>query len=339
ATHQIVGLGAACELAAAALPGEAARLLALRERLWQGLAALGGVHLNGQDAPRVPGILNVSFEGVDGESLVSGLEGLAVSTGAACNSESREPSYVLRALGRDARLAESSLRLSLGRFSSEADVATAVDAVVAQVRRLRALSPAAARAPGGEAAVAGPGEALVSGEGGGPDQAAWVRLELLVAGDTVKDARFQALGCPHTLAVAGWLCERLRGRSRAELVPGTPEEWARAHAVPVEKLGRLLLLEAALRACRLHWPYRATIRGLMAISLTESAADRVKSFLAARGHGMGLRLGVRKTGCSGFAYVINYADGPEPGDAIFEDRGVRVFVDASSLVLIDGTIV
>ena len=76
----------------------------------------------------------------------------------------------------------------------------------------------------------------------------------------------------------------------------------------------------------------------MAISLTESAATRVKTFLAARGPGIGLRLGVRKTGCSGFAYVINYADGPDPGDAIFEDRGVRVFVDASSLKLIDGTI-
>ena len=77
----------------------------------------------------------------------------------------------------------------------------------------------------------------------------------------------------------------------------------------------------------------------MSISLTESAANRVKSFLAARGTGTGLRLGVRKTGCSGFAYVINYADGPQPGDAIFEDRGVRVFVDAASLALIDGTVV
>jgi len=77
----------------------------------------------------------------------------------------------------------------------------------------------------------------------------------------------------------------------------------------------------------------------MAISLTESAATRVKSFLAARGHGIGLRLGVRKTGCSGFAYVINYADKAEPGDARFEDHGVTVFVDGASLALLDGTIV
>jgi iron-sulfur cluster assembly protein len=77
----------------------------------------------------------------------------------------------------------------------------------------------------------------------------------------------------------------------------------------------------------------------MAISLTDSAATRVKAYLAARGHGVGLRLGVRKTGCSGFAYVINYADKADPDDAVFEDRGVRVFVDRSSLSLIDGTVV
>jgi iron-sulfur cluster assembly protein len=77
----------------------------------------------------------------------------------------------------------------------------------------------------------------------------------------------------------------------------------------------------------------------MAISLTESAANRVKSFLATRSAGIGLRLGVRKTGCSGFAYVVNYAESPEPGDAVFEDHGVRVFVDSASLTLLDGTIV
>jgi iron-sulfur cluster assembly protein len=77
----------------------------------------------------------------------------------------------------------------------------------------------------------------------------------------------------------------------------------------------------------------------MTISLTDSAAHRVTTFLAARGKGVGLRLGVRKTGCSGFAYVINYADGSQDGDTVFEDRGVKVFVDAVSLPLIDGTVV
>ena len=75
----------------------------------------------------------------------------------------------------------------------------------------------------------------------------------------------------------------------------------------------------------------------MAIKLTEPAAERVRSYLEARGTGLGLRVGVRKTGCNGFAYVVNYADGIEPGDVVFEDRGIKVVVDAKSLELIDGT--
>jgi iron-sulfur cluster assembly protein len=77
----------------------------------------------------------------------------------------------------------------------------------------------------------------------------------------------------------------------------------------------------------------------MAISLTESAADRVRTFLASRGRGLGLRLGVRKTGCSGFAYVVNYADDSKPDDVVFEDQGVKVFVDRESLTLVNGTVV
>jgi len=77
----------------------------------------------------------------------------------------------------------------------------------------------------------------------------------------------------------------------------------------------------------------------MSISLTQSAADRIRNFLHSRGHGIGLRLGVRKTGCSGFAYVVNYAESQQADDVVFEDRGVRVFVDSGSLKLIDGTIV
>ncbi|MGH8306228.1 MAG: aminotransferase class V-fold PLP-dependent enzyme, partial [Steroidobacteraceae bacterium] len=148
ATHQIVGFGVACELAAQQLAAEGPRLTALRERLWGALAALGGTHLNGAAAPRAPGILNVSFEGVEGESLVTGLAGLAVSTGAACNSASADASYVLRALGRDPQLAASSLRFSLGRFTQAADVDFAANAVRHELARLRALSPAAP-APGG----------------------------------------------------------------------------------------------------------------------------------------------------------------------------------------------
>jgi cysteine desulfurase len=255
-THQIVGFGAACELAAREIAAEGPRLTRLRERLWRGLAALGGTHLNGAAAPRLPGILNVSFEGVHGESLIGTLSALAVSTGSACSSESADPSYVLRALGRSTQLAQSSLRFSLGRPTLEADVDFAVAAVAEALARLRALSPAAA-APyvptgrPGEAAV--PEAAVVSGEAGGRGQETWVRFHLLIAGDTVKEARFQALACPHTTQVAAWLCGQLRGRRREQLIPGTPRGWADAQAVPAEKLGRLLVVEDALRDCLARW--------------------------------------------------------------------------------------
>ena len=254
ATHQIVGFGVACEIAARELPAEAPRLTALRERLWRALSDLGGVYLNGEGAPRIPGILNVSFEGVEGESLVRGIDSVAVSTGAACNSASAEASYVLKALGRDAQLAGSSLRFSVGRFTSERDIDFAAAAVTREVRRLRALSPAAAaQAQAAWPQDAAAGETVVSGEAGGPGQETWVRFQLLVGADTVKDARFQAFGCPHTLDVAGWLCGSLPGRERAALPPGTPADWAASRAVPVEKLGRLLVIEDALRACLLQW--------------------------------------------------------------------------------------
>jgi cysteine desulfurase len=250
----VAGFGLACELAGRALSSEAPRLAALTQRLWQGLQGLGGVQLNGAMAPRVPGILNVSFEGVEGESLLKGLSGLALSTGAACDSDSAEPSYVLRALGRTRQLAESSLRFSLGRYSSGADVDFALSAVRHEVGRLRALSPAAP-APGFTATAGARGDStrLITGEAGGAGEPSWVRFQLLVAGDSVKDARFQAFGCPHTLDTAAWVCEALPGRSRAALIPGTPQDWARSRAVPVEKLGRLFAIEDALRGCLAQW--------------------------------------------------------------------------------------
>jgi len=139
--HQIVGFGLACELAGALLPAEAPRLERLCARLWRGLSGLEGALLNGHPVRRVPGILNVCFAGVEGESLLAGLTELAVSSGSACNSDSEEPSYVLRALGRDAQLAQSSLRFSLGRATRARDIDTAVAAVRREVRRLRAAAP------------------------------------------------------------------------------------------------------------------------------------------------------------------------------------------------------
>jgi cysteine desulfurase len=141
ATHQAVGMGAAFEIASAARGTEHGRIAALGERLWGALREVGGVVLNGAAAARVPHVVNVSFEGVEGESLLAAVQPhLAVSTGSACTSATQEPSYVLRALGRDDRLAESSLRFSLGRFTNEADIDTAAAVVTRAVERLRRIA-------------------------------------------------------------------------------------------------------------------------------------------------------------------------------------------------------
>jgi cysteine desulfurase len=196
--------------------------------------------------------VTVSCEGRDGYILFVGLGELAVSTGSACNSASAEPSYVLRALGRDTQLAQSSIRFSLGRYTTPDDVDTAIAAVNREVRRLRFLSPA-----WDDGFQTWPGQPSVLGEAGGRGQDAWIRIHLLVGGDVVKDARFQAYGCPHTLAVAAWVAGELPGRRRAALQPGLPADWAKAHGVPVEKLGRLLVVEDAVQACLRQWPQQA----------------------------------------------------------------------------------
>lgn len=140
-THQVVGMGEAFRLAGERLVDDSARIGALRERLWQRLRALPDAFLNAEAAPRVAGILNVSFGGVEGESLRAALPELCVSSGSACSSATREPSYVLRALGRSDELAGASLRFSLGRFTTADEIDEAAAQVVAQVGRLRALAP------------------------------------------------------------------------------------------------------------------------------------------------------------------------------------------------------
>ena len=140
-THQIVGMGVAYRIAAREMAEDSARMARLRERLWQGLAELPGVELNGHAVQRAPGILNVTIDGVEGESLLFELPGLAVASGSACATTSAEPSYVLRALGRSDRLAQSSLRLSLGRYTTAAEIELAIAAIQGAVRRLRAVAP------------------------------------------------------------------------------------------------------------------------------------------------------------------------------------------------------
>ena len=282
ATHQIVGLGRAAEIARAQGAADAAHARNLGARLWHSLELIPGAILNGHRDERVPGLLNVSFEGVEGESLITGLSQIAVSSGSACSSATREPSYVLRALGRGTELAQSSLRLSFGRFTRVTDVDEAASAIRSEVSRLRVLA-GGMPVDGAESAApyrsAAPPASLLErslgplaqgyflarprppafppgrppagyrhGSAGKPAEGTAIFFELEVPGEIVKSARFTAYGCPHTLAVVAWLCEILEGRRLDAGIPETPAAWAAKFAVPDEKLGRLLIVEDALRA-------------------------------------------------------------------------------------------
>lgn len=141
ATHQIVGMGEAYRLARETMGAENERIRALRDRLWAGLRALDEVFVNGDLEQRVPHNLNVSFNFVEGESLLMGIKGIAVSSGSACTSASLEPSYVLRALGLSDELAHSSIRFSIGRFTTEEEIDAVIERVCGAVNKLRELSP------------------------------------------------------------------------------------------------------------------------------------------------------------------------------------------------------
>ena len=141
ATHQLVGMGEAFRLAKLEMHAEQDRLRVLRDKLWMGLQGLEQVFLNGDAAQRIAGNLNVSFNFVEGESLIMALKELAVSSGSACTSASLEPSYVLRALGLSDELAHSSIRFTLGRFTTEDDIDFVIGHASQAVNRLRDLSP------------------------------------------------------------------------------------------------------------------------------------------------------------------------------------------------------
>lgn len=140
-THQIVGMGEAFRLASMEIDAESERVKRLRDRLWNGLKDMEEVYLNGDLERRLPGNLNVSFNFVEGESLIMGLKDLAVSSGSACTSASLEPSYVLRALGRNDELAHSSIRFSLGRFTTEEEIEHTIPLIRSKIEKLRDLSP------------------------------------------------------------------------------------------------------------------------------------------------------------------------------------------------------
>jgi cysteine desulfurase len=141
ATHQIVGMGEAFRIARLEMGAENERIRGLRERLWKGLSEIEEVHLNGDLERRIPGNLNVSFNFVEGESLIMGIKEIAVSSGSACTSASLEPSYVLRALGRSDELAHSSIRFTIGRFNTAEEIDFTIGLLKRTIAKLRELSP------------------------------------------------------------------------------------------------------------------------------------------------------------------------------------------------------
>jgi cysteine desulfurase len=227
--HQIVGFGAAAELAAQERATEAARLQLLRLRLQSAVLAPPGALLNGHATERLPGLLNVSFRGLNGECLMAGMPELAVSSSAACNSDSVEPSYVLLSLGRDAATAEASVRFSLGRYTTAAEVDAAIAVVERAVRWQRERLPAAGSAQATSPEVR-------------------VRFEFAVERGKIASAQYRAWGCPYTHAVCAWLCQQLPGRQPDQIALGGPQDWARVLGVPPARLGRLLTVEDALQA-------------------------------------------------------------------------------------------
>jgi cysteine desulfurase len=141
ATHQIVGMGEAFRIARLEMGAENERIRGLRDRLWKGLSEIEEVHLNGDLEQRIPGNLNVSFNFVEGESLIMGIKEIAVSSGSACTSASLEPSYVLRALGRSDELAHSSIRFTIGRFNTAEEIDFTIGLLKRTIAKLRELSP------------------------------------------------------------------------------------------------------------------------------------------------------------------------------------------------------
>jgi cysteine desulfurase len=140
-THQIVGMGEAFRIARLEMGAESERIRALRDRLLAGFKDMEEVYVNGDMERRIPGNLNISFNFVEGESLIMGIKDVAVSSGSACTSASLEPSYVLRALGRSDELAHSSIRFTIGRFTTEEEIDYAVNLLRGKIGKLRELSP------------------------------------------------------------------------------------------------------------------------------------------------------------------------------------------------------
>lgn len=239
ATHQIIGFGRAAARVREQRDSDARHVEALASRFRSGLAGVEGLRWNDHPVHRLPGLVSLSIEGVEGESLITALPTIAVSSGAACDSTSGEPSYVLRAQGVPTELAQSTLRVAFGRFNTETEAIHASTVVREAVARLRAQD-----APGSPA-----GEGWGMGEAGSLREGA--RIRCFVRLDTKQNItaiEFRAATCPGVWTVLDGLKRELVGRPAATPTLGGPRDWVRRFNLPTEKLGRLFRVEDALGA-------------------------------------------------------------------------------------------
>jgi len=245
ATHQIIGFGMAAQIAQQELVADAKHTGQLAAYLKNLLKGISGLYFNGATQMNLPALLSISVEGVEGESLMAALPQLALSSGAACDSAVLEPSYVLRALGLPPGLAQSTLRISLGRQNTKREIEITAAQIGIAVQSLRARD-----LPGAPL-----GEGWHLGEAGSLSMGTRVRCYLRISAQCVRDVQFRIFGCPHTIAVAEQLRSVWVGQNFTTAlesgVLGTPAQWAQAANVPTEKLGRLLLIEDAMRLATL----------------------------------------------------------------------------------------
>ena len=241
-THQIAGLGLACELAAAEMCAEDARLRSLQGRLWSGLRASSGLLLNGAGAERAPGILSVSVEGVESNSLVSALDGVALSLGSACSRVADESSAVLRCIGRPPMLAASTLRFSIGRFTTGAEVDRVCEIFAGAVVGLRALAD--------EAPAISPASGRITvGEAGRRKAGAWVRLEARWEGDAAVETAFRVFGPPILEQAARNGASALKEKGRGLRVADWSRQVNKTLNPAPESRPALLCARDALQAC------------------------------------------------------------------------------------------
>ena len=246
ATHQIAGFGLAASLAAREQQHDADIAATCVRDFRAALAAVPGLRWNDHPTARLPGLVSLSVSDVEGESLLAQLPELALSSGAACDSSRGEPSYVLRALGVPAELAQSTLRISFGRGQTSKDAAIAAAMIREAIDTLRARYAD----PSADAT-------WHTGVAGSQRIGTHVRCQLRVGGDgRVQKVRFSLYGCPHTQAVvtlleARWPGLGLVADGRPDPALGAAADWAREVGAPVEKLGRMLVVEDAMRLATL----------------------------------------------------------------------------------------